>query len=118
MLVNPSAVRASVSPPPVDALLAQNPHLFVVCNPVIGASVAGLTLLGRATALASGDVRRAVGRDPVLSAILLGTLEYDLPEFTTEVTVPTLDVRLPGNETVRMAPTLSGRAVVYSAHEK
>lgn len=116
--LDPSGLRANVRPPPVDALITQNPHLLVVCNPVIGTAVAGLTLAGRATALASNDVRRAVARDPLLSTILLGTLEYDVPEFLTEVTVPALELRLPGNEAIRMAPTLSARALVFSARER
>jgi hypothetical protein len=57
----PITVSGQLTPAPVDALLGQNPHLFILCNPIAGV-VGSIGNLGKISAYASLDILRAIER--------------------------------------------------------
>jgi hypothetical protein len=73
-------LKAKVQPPPVEALLTQNPQLLVGCNPVLGATFANLAVVGRAVGLTGSDILKSLAGKNV-SAVLTGDVDYDVDGF-------------------------------------
>ena len=108
-------IQGEISPSPAAAILSQNPHLFVVCNPVLGAAVAGLTLFGEAEGLVGTDLIRSVaGRE--VAALLTGEIDYSTEDFVFSIGVESTELAI-GETTYKLLPRLGGGAVSFSLEE-
>src|SRR5581483_9951443 len=81
-------LSAHVNPSPAEAIITQNPQLLIECNPVLGGAIAGLTVLGKATALSGDDLLRAVaGKD--IAAVFSGQVDYSAEGFQIPINLKT-----------------------------
>lgn len=102
---NSVPVKGSLSPAPVDAILAQNPQIFLTCSPVITAPLAGAALLGKVQAFGPGDILGAIEKAipanqelgfAALKAVTAGQIDVAVPIPAMQVTVPKLEAAIPG----------------------
>lgn len=109
--IAPFSIKADLNPRPAEAILANNPHLPFVCNPIIGAGIVGLTIVGRASALAPDDLVRGASDD--VAAILSG--KFEEPVEATEIAIPieTEELKI-GDSTYRLVPDIVGTAIAMT----
>lgn len=102
-------LRAKIQPPPIEALLTQNPQLLVECNPVLGGTFATLAVVGKAVGLTGSDILKALAGKNV-SAVLTGDVDYDVDgfDFPLKIKAPDLIV---GALNLKLRPHLSDRVV-------
>lgn len=106
--IAPFTVKADLNPRPAEAILANNPQLPFVCNPVIGAGIVGLTIVGRASALAPDDLVRGASDD--VAALLSGKFEERIEATEIRVSVRTEELTL-GVTTYKLVPDMAGNAI-------
>lgn len=111
--VAPFALKATATPAPAEALLTQNPHLLVVCNPVLGEVVSGLTIIGKAQGLTGQDLIRAVAGTKV-SAVFSGNIEYEMEGFVVPLAVAEMEVVI-GGQVLALRPSLSETTIDFRA---
>lgn len=102
-------LKAKIKPPPIEALLTQNPQLLVECNPVLGGALAGLSLVGKAVGLTGNDILKSLAGKNV-SAVLTGDVDYDVDGFDFPLKIKAPDVVL-GVRTLKFQPRLSDKVV-------
>ena len=91
--------------------MANNPQLPFICNPIIGAGIVGLTIVGRASALAPDDLVRGASGD--VAAILSG--KFEEPIDATEIALPVENMEVGiGQATYHFAPDLAGTAIAMT----
>jgi len=113
MTIEPFAVRAKIDPPPVNMIFDQNPHLIVICNPIIGAAVAGLRVLGEVSALAGSDLIRAASGTEA-AAILTGDVRYNAERTEVPLSIEHPRFRL-GEHQFALTPRLAESAILLTA---
>lgn len=59
---DPVLVKGNLSPAPLDALLAQNPQIFVLCSPVLTSITGTISVVGKVSAFGPVDVIKALER--------------------------------------------------------
>jgi len=104
---NQIPVRGRLSPAPVDALLSQNPQIFVTCSPVLAGSLATAALLGKIQAFSPGDILGAIEKAipgnqdmgvAALKAAVAGQMDVSAPIPSFQVSVPELEAVIPGGK--------------------
>ena len=102
-------LKAKISPAPVEAILNQNPQLYVECNPVLTGAITGLTIIGKAEGLTGSDIIKALAGKQV-SAAFTGNLDYALDGFDIPLKINATDLKL-GAQTLTLVPHLSNKAI-------
>ena len=105
-------LKAKVEPPPVEALLTQNPQLLVECNPVLGATFANVAIAGKAVGLSGSDILKSLAGKNV-SAILTGDVDYDVNGFDLPLKIKAPDL-IVGDTKQKLQPHLSNQVVGMS----
>jgi hypothetical protein len=105
-------LRAKLSPPPIEAILSQNPQLLVDCNPVLIGVTTGLTILGKAQGLSGSDVIKALAGKQT-AALFTGDVDYDVKGFEVPIPIRINDVVV-GDQTLVVRPKLTGKVVGVS----
>ena len=105
-------IKARLSPAPAEAILTQNPHLLVVCNPVLGPSIAGLAIFGKAEGLVGSDVIRSLGGSEV-AAILTGDLAYESESLVFPINIESTELKI-GKTTYSLLPSLGETAIWFT----
>jgi hypothetical protein len=108
-------LKAKIQPPPVEALLTQNPQLLVVCNPVLGGTFANLAVVGKAVGVTGSDILKSLAGKNV-SAVLTGDVDYDVDGFDLPLKIKAPDFTV-GALKLKFQPHLSevvGMTVVTS----
>jgi hypothetical protein len=92
----PIQINGRLSPPPLDAFLAQNPQIFVMCSPVVTGAIAGATLVGKVSAFTpfdvAGAIERAIPGDQEESVKILKAITSGIVDQT--VTIPDSTLKL------------------------
>lgn len=109
--IAPFAVKADLDPPPAEAILADNPHLPFVCNPIISAALFGLVTIGRTTALAPDDLVRGATDD--IKAILSGKFEHPVETIEIPLPIEAMNATI-GERTYHLVPDLAGTAIAMT----
>lgn len=94
---DPVPVSGQLSPAPVDALLTQNPQVFVLCNPVLTGTLAFASAVGKVSAFTPIDVikalERAVPGDQEAAGRMIKT--FTSGQIAETVALPSLQVEVP-----------------------
>jgi hypothetical protein len=102
-------LKAKIQPPPIEALLTQNPQLLVECNPVLGGTFASLAVVGKAVGLTGSDILKALAGKNV-SAVLTGDVDYDVNGFDLPLKIKALDLTV-GDLKLKFQPRLFDKVV-------
>lgn len=102
-------LKAKIQPPPIEALLTQNPQLLVECNPVLGGTFASLAVVGKAVGLTGSDILRALAGKNV-SAVLTGDVDYDVDGFDLPLKIKAPDLTV-GALNRKLQPHLSDKVI-------
>jgi hypothetical protein len=105
-------LKAKVEPPPVEALLTQNPQLLVECNPVLGATFENVAIAGKAVGLSGSDILKSLAGKNV-SAILTGDVDYDVNGFDLPLKIKAPDL-IVADKKQELRPHLSKQVVGMS----
>jgi hypothetical protein len=95
-------LKAKISPPPIEAVLAQNPQLFVECNPTLTGTLTGLTIIGKAKGLTGADILKALAGKNAAAAFT-GDVDYDVKEMDFPLKVGKSQLHL-GEKTMDLIP--------------
>lgn len=109
--IAPFVLKADLSPRPAEAIISENPHLLIVCNPIISAAFVGLVTAGRTTALLPDDLVRGATGD--MKSILSGKFEHSVEAIEIPLPVETMDLTI-GEKTYRLTPVLEGTAIAMT----
>ena len=111
--ISPFKLSAKLLPAPVDAILRDNPHLFVVCNPVLSAAVSGLSIVGKAHALDGDDLIKSVlGTD--MAGIFTGDFEHELEGFSLPIKFPPIKLETSGTKFM-LIPSMTSSTIVFES---
>lgn len=111
--IEPFTIRLKVDPPPVNMIFDQNPHLTIICNPIIGAAIAGLRILGGVSALAGPDlIRAAAGTET--AAVLTGDIRMDVDKTEFPISIEHTSVQI-GDDRFVLEPKLLKTAILLEA---
>jgi hypothetical protein len=91
--VDEFSIDLKVSPPPLEGLIAQNPQLAFVCNPVLGGAAVGLSILGKARVVVGDEaVRRAAGNE--VGGLLTGVYTYKVGSMSFPLRMKPVQIAL------------------------
>ena len=102
-------LKAKIEPPPIEALLTQNPQLLVECNPVLGGTFASLAVVGKAVGLTGSDILKSLAGKNV-SSVLTGDVDYDVDGFDLPLKIKAPDLTV-GDLKLKFQPRLSDKVV-------
>ena len=88
-------IGAKITPPPAEAILTQNPHLLIVCNPILGSAITVLTIVGKAKGLSGDDLIRSLTGSKV-ATILTGDFSYEMGGLTFPIRIDPVSLRIGG----------------------
>ncbi|NEO05778.1 hypothetical protein [Moorena sp. SIO3I8] len=109
-------LNAKLNPPPATALLQENPHMLVLCNPVLGVPAVGLSILGEAKALKGDDLIRALGGNK-LSGLFAGDYKYKLDEISIPTVIPPIDFEI-SDDSFLAIPSWTEKGIVYTVKRR
>jgi len=84
---DPVTITGQLSPGPLEALLVQNPQIFITCNPVLTGALGSATVIGKVSAFGPADILGAIEKAipdnqeegfSMVSAITSGKIDYKL----------------------------------------
>ena len=120
MVFNSIPVKGTLSPAPVDAIVTQNPQIFLTCSPVITAPLTGGALLGKVQAFGPGDILGAIEKAipgnqelgfAALKAFTSGQIDVTAPIPPIQVTVPKLEAVILGGNVSLMGTWKDGTLI-------
>lgn len=118
----PIPVRGKLMPAPVDALIQQNPQIFVTCSPVVTGVLAAAGGLGAVQAFGPGDIIGAIEKaipdnqekaSKMVKAMIVGNIDMDVDIPAMQVAIPVIEANIPGSKVVLKGHWQDG-ALVYS----
>jgi hypothetical protein len=118
---DPLTLRGKLSPSPIDALLTNNPQLFVMCNPVLTGLPTAANVLGKISAYTSLDVltalERAVPGNQVealnlVRALTSGDMQQTVAIQPFQIDVPPLPIKN-GTINVILVPVWRDGHILY-----
>lgn len=119
---SPIRLAGSISPAPVDAIITQNPQIFLMCSPVLKAPMTGAALLGKLQAFGPGDILGAIERAipgnqdeglAALKAFTAGKIDAAIPIPPLLVTIPKVQAAIPGGH-ISLTGVWKEGALVFS----
>lgn len=102
---DPVPITGQLSPAPLEALLVQNPQIFVTCNPVLTGALGSAVMLGKVSAFGPADILGAIEKAipgnqedgfKVLSAITSGKIDYKMQPEPMSLDVPSFKANVLG----------------------
>jgi hypothetical protein len=118
---DPVRVRGKLSPSPIDALLTNNPQIFVTCNPVLTGLLTSPNALGKLSAYTPLDVLKALERAvpgnqeqavSAVRALTTGDLDQEVTMPPLRIDVPNLPFEREGSAVV-LSPAWRGGHLFY-----
>lgn len=123
MRFDPVTLSGQLSPAPVDALLNQNPHLFILCSPVV--SVAGsIGNIGKISAYTPLDIFKAIERGILgdqenayraLIAFSTGRINETLSVPPMKLEIQKLEIKI-SDQSIGLVPEWKDGNLVYVQH--
>lgn len=121
MRIDQVAVSGQLSPAPVDALLGQNPHLYILCNPIV-TQLGSIGTLGKISAYSPTDILKAIERaipndqDDIYRGLIAFTTgivneTVDIPSM--RVDIPKMDIQFADQQFI-LIPEWDGGSLIYT----
>lgn len=117
---NPITVSGQLTPAPVDALLGQNPNLFILCNPIAGV-VGSIGNLGKISAYTSSDILGAIEKAipgnqddqfRALKTFTTGKVEETVKIPSMRVSIPVMKALVAGS-VINLKPEWTDGHITY-----
>ncbi|MDH0645356.1 hypothetical protein N5D48_01040 [Pseudomonas sp. GD03858] len=117
---DPIQVTGQLSPGPLEALLVQNPHVFVTCNPVLTGALGSATILGKISAFTPLDIVGAIERavpgnqeetSKMLKMVTSGRVNQQIEIPPMSVNVPSISADLLG-KSIKLSPRWSRNQLI------